>query len=337
MSWFSLGSLTLPYQLQRQGVALRSDMARLGQELTTGQTANPQRHLQGDIAPLAAIETRLARIESFTQSSKSTALRVDAMQNAMGQLEAARSDISSKLLLSPNSGAPEDMLRSLGTSASHALGSAVSALSLSVAGQTAFSGTATDRAPLVPAAQIMSEISARVGALTTADAIVAEVNKAFHDAGELFDTSFYQGSEAGPGAKTSADSGDAARLPTAADTPIRAALSGLVIAALLADDTLAIDQDARQDLARQGALALIDAGPALTGMQAGLGDEQARLDAQAVQFTTERDALTSARQGMIGVDPYEAAMQLEQTRVQLETLYTVTARTSRLSLTEYLR
>ena len=48
MTWLSLGSLALPYQLQRQGVALRSEITRLGVELTTGQTANPQQHLRGD-------------------------------------------------------------------------------------------------------------------------------------------------------------------------------------------------------------------------------------------------------------------------------------------------
>ena len=78
------------------------------------------------------------------------------------------------------------------------------------------------------------------------------------------------------------------------------------------------------------------AAPGVTALQAGLGDAEARLDTRVIRLTGERDALNLARQTLIAVDPYEAATQLEQAQTQLQTLYAVTARTARLSLTGYL-
>ena len=71
-------------------------------------------------------------------------------------------------------------------------------------------------------------------------------------------------------------------------------------------------------------------------MQGRLGETQARIDETQIRLTGERDALNLARNNLIGADPYEAAGQLEVVQTRLETLYAVTARTSRLNLTEYL-
>ena len=69
MSWLSLGSLALPFQLNRNALTLRTEMARLSQELVTGEAMDPQRRLKGDLAPLSAIETRLSRIEAYAQAN----------------------------------------------------------------------------------------------------------------------------------------------------------------------------------------------------------------------------------------------------------------------------
>jgi len=337
MTWLSLGSLALPFQLQRQGVSLRNEIARLGAELTTGQTASPQRTLRGDTAPLAAIESRVTRIEAYGRTTTALATRTEAMQTALARLDTERDQASSGLLLASATGISSDALRGAGAEARAALDGAVSALSLRVGGQAAFSGTATDTTPLTSAEQIMATITALVSGLDSADAISTAVNAAFTDPGGLFDTTFYLGTDAGPAAMTGSETGGNSVLPTAAEPSVRAVLSGLVLGALVAEDSLALSQGQRQDLARQGALSLSGAGEPLVATQAQLGDIQGRLEAQLLQQATERDALVSSRQALIGIDPYDAVTRLEEARTQLETLYTVTARTSRLTLTEYLR
>ncbi len=336
MSWLSLGSLALPYQLQRQGVSLRSEMSRLGGELTTGQTAAPQRHLRGDIGPLAAIETRLSRLDAYQQSARLVATRVDASQTALGQLETLRDGMASRMLTVSAVGMTDDAISVAGRSAKAALNDAVSALSLQVSGQAVFSGAASNTKPLPDADAILSALMPLVSGLTSAQDVASTVQAAFADSGGLFDTVLYQGADAVSGAILG-DSGQGVNQPTAADPAIRSLLSGLVIGALVAEPAMALPPDQRGTLVQSSAMALVESSGALTALQAETGDAQASVDAWLLQFSTERDALHSARHSLIGVDPYEAATRLEETRVQLETLYTVTARTSRLSLTEYLR
>ena len=51
----------------------------------------------------------------------------------------------------------------------------------------------------------------------------------------------------------------------------------------------------------------------------------------------ETSALEIARTDILAIDPYRTATELQSTETRLETLYTLTARLSRLSLSEYLR
>ena len=59
--------------------------------------------------------------------------------------------------------------------------------------------------------------------------------------------------------------------------------------------------------------------------------------ALTIRAAAEATALGLAREALIGADPYEAAAALEAAETQLETLYTLTARISRLSLVNFLR
>ena len=336
MTWLSLGSLALPYQLQRQGVALRSEITRLGVELTTGQTANPQQHLRGDLGPLAAIESRLARIDSYTQNTRLVAARVDAMQTTLGNLGDLRSKAADSLLATAASGAKAETLALAGRGAHATLQDTVAALGLRVSGQAAFSGIATDSPPLPDADDIITAVLPSVSGLKSATEIHAAVRAALEDPGGVFDTTLYRGDAAGQGASLG-DGLTPITHPTAADPAIRELLSGLITAALIAEPTLAINDTQRLQLAQLSAESLLSNATSLTGLQARVGQSQATLDARLLQYSTERDALGSSRNTLLGVDPYEAATRLEEARTQLETLYTVTARTARLSLMEYLR
>ena len=50
----------------------------------------------------------------------------------------------------------------------------------------------------------------------------------------------------------------------------------------------------------------------------------------------QQTALSLARSNLVAADPYETASALTQTEGNLQTLYALTARLSRLSLTDYL-
>lgn len=75
---------------------------------------------------------------------------------------------------------------------------------------------------------------------------------------------------------------------------------------------------------------------ALTAVRADLGYAESRLDESKVRLSAERASFEMSRNELLGVDPYETATRLEAVQFQLESLYTVTARLSQLSLVRYL-
>ena len=109
------------------------------------------------------------------------------------------------------------------------------------------------------------------------------------------------------------------------------------IAALLDDGLLSADLNERQSLAKQAGLGMINAERALVAARARIGTEQAHIETTAVRNAAERTSLLTARDGLVGVDPYETATRLKDVQAQLEILYNVTARLAGLSLSEYLR
>ena len=72
-------------------------------------------------------------------------------------------------------------------------------------------------------------------------------------------------------------------------------------------------------------------------LAARIGTVEAQIEAARTRNSAEETALGIFRSEIGSVDSYEAATRLEQARSQLESLYLITARVSRLSLTEFLR
>lgn len=336
MTWMTLGSLALPFQLNRHNAALRADLTRLSTEMTTGRAAAPSAHLKGDLAPLGALESRARRLDAVLIAARSAQTEAGAGQNALSGLATIAADSAASLLNVSSRTADPGTLRTASSAARLALDAAQTTLSASVAGKALFSGTATDRTPLVGGDAMLAALTPLVAGATSADQVADAIEAAFQDPGGLFETQFYLGAAAAPGAPLDGDQ-RAASLPTAADPALRRLLSGLAMAAVAADDSLALSQDQRQALTRRASLTLFDAGAGITALQADLGESEARLEGLDTRLSGERSALDLARESLIGVDSFEAAGKLQEAQTRLEVLYAVTARTSRLSLVEYLR
>jgi flagellar hook-associated protein 3 FlgL len=93
----------------------------------------------------------------------------------------------------------------------------------------------------------------------------------------------------------------------------------------------------RAALAGASGEALLAAKDRLVALRAGVGDAEARIDRARGRTAAERAAAEMARAAIVEADPFRAAAELQAVQGQLETLYAITARLSRLSLTEYLR
>jgi flagellar hook-associated protein 3 FlgL len=72
-------------------------------------------------------------------------------------------------------------------------------------------------------------------------------------------------------------------------------------------------------------------------LRSGIGSQEARTEAARVRNEAELAALKIARSDLYSADPYETATHLQLVQAQLESVYTMTARLARLSLSEYLK
>lgn len=331
-----LGSQALPAQLQRAGLALRADVQRHSVELTTGRAADPSRRLGGQLGVLGAIESRLSRIAAQETLLTAQGQRAAALQAGLDQVATVHEALRSATLGAATAEPSAAALGRVGSLGRQALDDMVAALGRRLAGQAVFSGDRPDRAPLPPAEAFLSAAATAIGGATTADEVVQRVATLFHQPGGVFETVLHAG-----GAPVRLATGDdGIRLPAApnaADPALREALAGAVLSALAGRADLLPDLALRRDLAVRASEQQARAAEGLVQLRAGLGQAEAGLADQRLRLGAERDALIQSRDSRIGIDPYEAASRLEETRARLEALYAVTARVARLSLVEYLR
>ena len=70
-------------------------------------------------------------------------------------------------------------------------------------------------------------------------------------------------------------------------------------------------------------------------LRAGLGALEARIEETTTRNAAETTAMSLARLDLVGIDQFDTAARYENTRSQLEALYAITVRSSRMSLTEF--
>jgi len=124
---------------------------------------------------------------------------------------------------------------------------------------------------------------------------------------------------------------------TALDPTIRDTLAGFAMAALIDRGALSGNPAERANLAHAAGQKLLATEDARITLAARIGTVEAQVEAARTRNSAEETSLGILRSEIGSVDPYEAATRLETVRAQLESLYLVTARVSRLSLVEYIR
>ena len=334
MSMISLGDLAQNFMLRRQNTDLKSELQRLSTELTTGNAVDIGRQVGGDYTPLAGIDASLSRLLGYKSTTSEAALFSGAMQTVLGAVESMASTLGPQLLAA-SSGTAATQVNAIGIEARQKLETAVALYNTDLAGRALFAGVATDAAATISAADLLSTLETEIiGAVSGAD-VESRVTNWFNSP-TGYAVLGYVGST--PLAPVSVASGDTADLGfTAADPGIRDTLKGLAMAALLDRGALVGNAAERASLARRAGESLINSATARADMAARLGTVEAQIEAASVRNSTETSALQIARNGITAVDPYETASRLEATSQQLETLYSLTARLSRLSLVDFLR
>lgn len=334
MAMVSLGDMAQSFLLRNQNAKLRSDLLRHGQEVSTGRVQDLGKRVGGDYAPLAGIERSLARIDAFGTTAREAGIVTETMQSALSAISELATGFAPGLLLGEGAALPAH-IDALGEDGHSRFETALSRLNTRVGDRSLFAGTATDGPAVANADTILTALSAVIAGATTATQVAQAVSDWFDDPAG-FATVGYVGSNQDISPVTVAE-GTKVSIGARADAPeIADTLKGLAMAALLGEGALAGDATGRAELANLAGEQLLAAQTDWSVLQARIGVSQERLAEAEARNSAESSSLQIARTKVLSVDPYDAATALQETQTQLETLYTITARITRLSLKDYL-
>ena len=334
MQTLSLGDLSQSLILNRSSVQLKTALQTLSRESTTGLAADQSARLHGNFAPIAGIETSLTLLAAYRNVGAETQMTADMMQKALKTVQ-DQSGLGADFLTT-SAGQVPVKIDTLGLQAAQALDTAMMALNASLGGRALFSGQKTASTALASSDAVLLALGTAITAAgaTTAAGVETAVSNWF-DSPAGFATVAYQGGAPLDAVQISAD--QTVRLDiTATDPAIRDTLKGLALGALLSRGLLAGSDVARADLASRAGQRLVAAQVPMADLAAKLGTVQTAVQDATTRNDAEDTVLQSARLSLLSVDPYETATKYQQTQDQLQTLYAITARASRLSLVDFL-
>lgn len=333
MNYSNFGDLSAGLINSTRNTMLKNRLSTLTNEMGSGKIENLRGHLNGSYTYLLDIDRALQKANSYTVAAEEAALTFDAGMRALDRISSSLEDLSSFLLL------PGQMITSSqGTLSSNAdtyLRASMEALNGSLAGKFLFAGQATDAPPLASADDLLNDLRAAVAGIPTAAGVISAA-QAWFDSPAGYDATIYQGStQYRDPLRTSVNQAEKFDLK-ADDAEVKSALKPMALMALLDDPTLGWSDEMRIDLIDQVMPQTIAAQSAIVFEHSGLGFGASRVDAQIAFNKGEAAALEISKSNLISADPYETALDLQRVQVQLDSFYSILARSSSLSLVNYL-
>jgi flagellar hook-associated protein 3 FlgL len=333
MATTSLGDMVSSFAFRARNLGLKQDIQRLSTEMTTGKVSDVARRFSGDLGMISGIDSTLARLGAYATQTTEAGLYAATMQTSLGTLDTLATNLRKSLMTVGVAGTTAQ-ITALGAEAHQSFEAAVSSLNISVGAHSLFSGVDTATPALASAESILTALDAVVLATGSTQGVVSAVSDWFDDPAG-FAAQAYLGGTARAGSPIAA--GESANLDiTATDPAIIASLKGLALAALLDRGLFAGQPEQQRALATAAGETLDKSLTPRADLSARLGLTEAQIDAAKTRNEAEKTALQISRNDLLSVDPYEAATKLQQAQTQLETIYAVTARMSRLRLMDYL-
>lgn len=334
MTLTSIGDMAQSLMLRTRSTQIKQSIATLTEEFSTGVTSDISGRLDGDFAYLADIDRNLTRLTGYSVAASEAALFSAGSQAGLARL----SDIATGLsgtLISTNLSDFEPVSNNIAMQARTDLDIVISALNGAVGGRSLFGGTATDSVPLADADVLLAELKTVLAGLGTADAIKQAATDWFDDPAG-FKAVMYSGSDDSL-APIQVGAGQEVNMWLKADDPdFRDLLRSVALTALTTDADLGLDQGTQNDVLRTTRDALLTNQDRLLGLRADIGFAEARIEEASTRNASARVGLEYAKGALLEADPYETALRLEDVQFQLESLYSVTVRTSRLSLLSFM-
>lgn len=331
----SIGDMAQSFALRRQSVDLNRQMDRLTQELSSGVASDIPHHLSGNLLHLADVERDLSVLDGRRDVARVATIDAEVMQTSLDRVQVATGDLATNALSAGFTGGGVQ-ISTVTNEARSALETITGALNSDVAGRALFAGNKTDTAPMASSDVLLGALKSALTGATNTNDIRARLDTFFDDPAGGFATMVYQG---GTGGLTPRDlgAGESVALDIRADDPaLRDVMKQTALIALVDDTSLGLSQQDRRELIGSAGEVLLNGQTGLTGLRANLGFAQERIAQAESRISAGLTSLNIARNDLVSVDIPSTAVQLEQVQSQLETLYTLTARSARLSLVNFL-
>lgn len=336
MTLVAFGDLVQSYLLKSQTARLKSEAGRITKELSSGRLSDVGSAVSGDFTRLSALSRSRTLTESYLFSAREGAAHTNGLQAVIASVGDSAQSLTPSLLASPLL-APNEQVALIGQEARARFDSVLSKMNTSLAGRSLLAGQRVTAAAVADGETILTALRAEVAGAgaATADDIMARLATWFTNP-TGYEAVAYQGGPALGDLAISA-SESAWIGVTAEDPAFRAAILGFAAAALVSDSALALPDSLARDLARRAGEHLVSAQDQLTELAARVGVSEAKIEAAQSHNSAELLSLEMAQADIVQSDPYRLATELEAVQTNLETVYAITARLSRLSLTDFLR
>ena len=334
MNFNTLGDLSQFFSLRRYNASLQVDLRNRVLELSSGEVSDVSSHLAGSFTNISGIERSLELNVSFSRVLNSASTFLNGQMQSFEKARGYTADLGVELV---KASASEDavQLSAVLSDAAQKFDSIVSSLNVQIGGRSLFAGNATQSASFKKSSDIVSALTAALATATTSNDVLA-----------IADTWFSSGGGYEGGAYTgSLDALDGFRVGSAEtlqptlsgdSDEIRNLIKFHSLAAVASAGGLQLIPAEMKNLANTLGQGMINLDRDLISKAAEVGSTQERLESLISSNSSESYSLMEARKNLIGVDTAETALRLNETETQLQALYTVTARLSQLSLTEYL-
>ena len=329
------GDQARAYALQLSTNRLKTTMNTLTREVASGEVADLGQRVQGNTRGISDVETRLAQTRQLQRNGAEVASQLRGLQDILEGVRASTSGMGLNIVAdaSLEGGVSLQPRISEGGAGFDIVVQQLNGMS---GGRFQLSGTATDQRPLPTADAMLDDLIGVIGATTDPAAIEAAVTAWFDDPAGGFMTDAFGGNTQARSVPVS-EGVEVAITTTAADPAIRGLLKGLAMVALLDRGVLSGDKAAQVELLKAGGRAMMAADGGILTEMGRIGLQQEVVERGNVANASAIATFEIARTDIRGADAFETAAALTEVESQLEALYAVTARLSRLTLVDYLR
>lgn len=338
MTLNSIGDQARSFALSLASNRIKTTLATLTQEVASGQVADLGARLDGNTRALHDIETRIEIATQLRRNGSDAGGRLQAVQDMFEGVRLITTQLGLGMASDPFSTTPM-VVQTRSAEAAQVFESVIQKLNGTHANRHLLAGEAPDIRPIAEPGQILDSLQALTAGMTTADDIATAI-AAWFDApaggGGYLDTAYF--GTLGPAQRIAVGEGSVVEMGTTGASPaVRDILKGLATAALVDRGALAGNLAERHQLLSAAGRQMVSADSQILTEMGRVGLAQQTVEQASVTGTSTLNSLNRARSDIRGADPFETAAALTEVQNQLESLYAVTARLSKLKLVDYLR